>query len=82
MFGSLTFEPPSRLVPESECRRGFVCCFCGKEAVESDFEPVVITASFRDEHVTQLSCHVDCLGERLDKGIPYVSLKELEERAT
>jgi hypothetical protein len=46
-----------------------VCCFCG-EALGSDSALTVAVSRSGDDGVQGLTCHVDCLDQRLHPSVP------------
>ena len=55
------------------------CCFCGKRITETSQEPIQIMMAFADDSSQAMWSHIDCLGARLHRSVPWLSLKEREE---
>ena len=59
--------------------KGRQCCLCARTVVSTRHEPAEVAVFFKDGSSQHLWVHIDCFGIRLDKSVPFLSLKEREE---
>ncbi len=55
------------------------CSFCGEPVRTNADEPVEITVTFKDKSSQVFWAHIDCIGIRLHKSVPWLSLRVREE---